>query len=266
MGEAFLYGNGGVSLNFKVVGGTSAPSNPTENTIWVNTSTTITSWMLSSTQPSSATGKVWIKTAESSAVAFNTLKRNGVQVYPVIAYQYNGSSWVTKDAKIYQGGAWKAWTLTIVPNSSSYPSSAWKTYSSTTDSSFQPSITVNSTSAVINCSAYKNDGANRVYIPIDVTNYTTMTIAGTCVEPNNPYGANFYVYVGMYASATSGSMDVGYSTHVTKDDSTTTIAETNYDISGLTGTYYFEVHVINYASSSDLKANPTITLTKVHFE
>ena len=47
--------NGGRSagndLNFKVVGGTSAPSNPKENTIWVNTSTAITSWDFSATEP-----------------------------------------------------------------------------------------------------------------------------------------------------------------------------------------------------------------------
>ena len=32
------------ALNFEVVGGTSAPSNPKENTIWVNTDTEITGW------------------------------------------------------------------------------------------------------------------------------------------------------------------------------------------------------------------------------
>ena len=39
------------ALNFTVVNGTSAPSSPTENTIWVNTSTAITGWDFSATQP-----------------------------------------------------------------------------------------------------------------------------------------------------------------------------------------------------------------------
>lgn len=43
--------SGGMSLNFKVVGGTSAPSNPKENTIWVNTSTAIHAWDFSATEP-----------------------------------------------------------------------------------------------------------------------------------------------------------------------------------------------------------------------
>lgn len=52
MGEAFLHGNGGSNLlNFKVVGGTSAPSNPKENTIWVNTSTAIHAWDFAAEQP-----------------------------------------------------------------------------------------------------------------------------------------------------------------------------------------------------------------------
>lgn len=34
----------GAELNFKVVGGTSAPTSPVENMIWVNTNTEITSW------------------------------------------------------------------------------------------------------------------------------------------------------------------------------------------------------------------------------
>ena len=40
-----------IESNFTVVGGTSAPSSPAENTIWVNTSTTISNWDFSATQP-----------------------------------------------------------------------------------------------------------------------------------------------------------------------------------------------------------------------
>ena len=52
MGQAFLHGNGGPSpLNFKVVGGTSEPSNPKENTIWVNTDVEITGWHFANDDP-----------------------------------------------------------------------------------------------------------------------------------------------------------------------------------------------------------------------
>lgn len=45
-------GSGGVSLNFKVVGGTTEPSSPKKNTIWIDTDQKITGWEFSATEPS----------------------------------------------------------------------------------------------------------------------------------------------------------------------------------------------------------------------
>jgi hypothetical protein len=73
-------GGGGGGLNYTVVGGTSAPSNPKENTIWVNTSTAITSHVFSATQPTGSAGMVWIQIGVESGVEFNALKKNGIQV------------------------------------------------------------------------------------------------------------------------------------------------------------------------------------------
>lgn len=47
-----MSGGGGAALNFKVMGGTAEPSNPKENTIWVNTNNPITGWQFSSTYKS----------------------------------------------------------------------------------------------------------------------------------------------------------------------------------------------------------------------
>lgn len=44
-------GGTGAGLNFKVVGGTTQPSNPSENTIWVNTDKEITGWIFSAKNP-----------------------------------------------------------------------------------------------------------------------------------------------------------------------------------------------------------------------
>lgn len=52
MGQAFLHGNGGANpLNFKVVGGTTQPSNPKENTIWINSSTAVDGWQFAKDDP-----------------------------------------------------------------------------------------------------------------------------------------------------------------------------------------------------------------------
>lgn len=104
-------GGGGTALNFRVVGGTTAPSNPKENMIWVNTSTKITSYIFSATQPTGSAGMVWISTGTSSSVEFNALKKNGIQVYPISAKQYVSGAWVDKTAKSYQGGKWVEWRI-----------------------------------------------------------------------------------------------------------------------------------------------------------
>ena len=53
MGIGFLHGQkgGGASMNFRVIGGTTAPASPKANDIWVNTDTEITSWDFSTTEP-----------------------------------------------------------------------------------------------------------------------------------------------------------------------------------------------------------------------
>lgn len=103
-------GGGGASLNFKIVGGTSAPASPKENTIWVNTSTAITSWAFSATEPETpVAGMVWITTGKSSTAPFNALKKNNITVYPISAKHYVSGAWVDKTAKSYQNGAWVDW-------------------------------------------------------------------------------------------------------------------------------------------------------------
>lgn len=109
----------GVELNFDVVGGTSQPSNPKENMIWVNTSTKITSYIFSATKPTGSAGMVWISTGTSSPVEFNALRKNGIQVYPISAKQYISGKWVDKTALSYQNGKWVDWFTYIVKDGAS---------------------------------------------------------------------------------------------------------------------------------------------------
>ena len=107
----------GTSLNFKVVGGTSEPANPKENTIWVNTDAEITGWGFSASAPTNpAEGMIWFQTGTSSPAAFNALKKNGIAVYPNGCKQYVSGAWVSKTAKTYQSGAWKDWGLYLIKN------------------------------------------------------------------------------------------------------------------------------------------------------
>lgn len=106
MGICYLMQNGGgASLNFKVIGNP-MPSTAKENTIWIDTDVPITSYIFSATQQTGSAGMVWISTGTSSTVAFNALKKNGIQVYPISAKQYVGGAWKTVTAQSYIGGQW----------------------------------------------------------------------------------------------------------------------------------------------------------------
>jgi hypothetical protein len=105
---------GGVGLNFRICGGTSAPSSPKENDIWVNTNTKITSYIFSVSEPvEPAEGMVWVSVGDDSSVSFNALKKNEILICPVAVKQYVGGAWAEKVAKTYQGGTWKEWRVYI---------------------------------------------------------------------------------------------------------------------------------------------------------
>lgn len=114
MGECFIVRKGGADLNLgsdlnlKIVNGTSAPSSPAENTIWVNTDAEIPSWVISPVQPENSTeGQVWIEILDPGVAAINVLEKNGMWLPLNRVLQYDGSTWVGKDAKVYKGGAWQ---------------------------------------------------------------------------------------------------------------------------------------------------------------
>lgn len=77
MGTALITRRGGgAALNFKVVGGTTEPLNPAENTIWVNTDTEITAWAFSADDPSGVVELTCTKAVEDAY-----LDASGTQKY-----------------------------------------------------------------------------------------------------------------------------------------------------------------------------------------
>ena len=98
---------GGGGLNLKVVGGTTQPTNPRENTIWINTATAITGYALSPTQPETGTeGLVWLKTADTG-VEINVGRKNAVLLlHLAMSHVYSGGSWKAVEGYVYKSSAW----------------------------------------------------------------------------------------------------------------------------------------------------------------
>lgn len=100
-----------------VVGGTTRPSNPAVNTIWVNTSTVIGRVFVQNTTPEyPSAGNVWITLKPSIGNTVNIADdRMLFMVGFGVAYQYISNAWVTMDAELFDGGNWQG-LLTYVYN------------------------------------------------------------------------------------------------------------------------------------------------------
>ena len=110
--------SGGAGLNLKVVGGTTQPTSPKENTVWVNTSTAINGYVFSATKPTSpVAGMVWFQTGTTSSAAMNIDKKNTVMLYPGGCQQYVSGAWVRKDAQTWDGTKWKPWRIYLFDGS-----------------------------------------------------------------------------------------------------------------------------------------------------
>lgn len=180
IGRTNTGGGGGGGLNFQVVGGITAPNNPKENMIWINTDQKITSYIFSATEPTSLVeGMVWILTGASSTVEFNALKKNGIQVYPLSAKQYVNGAWVGVTARSYQNVEWASWVKTILPNSDY----TWVKASTANVAN----ITHNSDGTVkISAGTTGNEHASaRTTTMIDLTPYKTLTVVYNASNNSN---------------------------------------------------------------------------------
>lgn len=117
----------GVELNFDVVAyeteAALLANAPAENTIGIITTTPISNWIFSPTQPENPDGgTVWISTDTSSPVEFNALKKNCIQVYLQTAKQYVSGAWEdVSNAKIYQNSEWvDLWDGILFENGNQY--------------------------------------------------------------------------------------------------------------------------------------------------
>lgn len=107
-------GGGGTSLNFDVKRySTKAEllaATSKENTIGIISEHEMTGWIIDFNQPEELTeGMVWIPVGTYSAVEFNALKKNTIQVYPLSAKQMVSGALVNVEAMSYQGGEWVEW-------------------------------------------------------------------------------------------------------------------------------------------------------------
>lgn len=251
MAEIFGYpimGGGGSDLNFKVIAVASEsalPSTAAENTIAVITTAAITSYVFSSTAPTSpAEGMVWFATSTASTVGFNAIKKNSLWVYPTGCQQYVSGAWVSKTAKTYKSGAWVVWSRYLYNAGNEYTdkTGGWVGQALGINTSYnnptQPSV-VNANgklTASLRGTSTTAGGIVRPRVITDLTNVTTIKLTATYTADNA------YTVSGLCVWSTIGAV---WGTNVVAQASLTQAApigsgdcNASLDVSSLTGTYW----------------------------
>lgn len=246
------FGGGSNPLNFKVVGGTSAPASPKENTIWVNTDTEITGWFFNATEPEApAEGMVWISTGTFSSVEFNALKKNGLQVCPISAKQYINGAWVDKTAKSYQDGVWVDWFSVLYDSGDEFEpiTGGWAAYYGTTSSYPNKGTLTKNTDNLQITIPNKSNITVHTARKIDLSNYSVAEFDVECISHYDAYTLSCYAdntenYApGGSAKAASINANIANGTRAT----------ICLDISNLSGFYYIGAFAFLHENGSTMK-------------
>jgi hypothetical protein len=245
IGRTNAGGGAGGGLNFKVVGGTSAPASPKENTIWVNTDVEITSWVFSATEPETpAAGMVWISTGTSSTAPFDALKKNSIMVYPLTAKQYVSGAWVDKTAKSYQNGALVDWwngELYDTGNEYATFTGGW------TATAIAGTTTVTKDATSMTIKTDYGDDALHCSNKMDLTDYSKLVVTGKSFRNNSSAErkeGNTKICVWSAIGSSVSNNRVAYANYPAADYD----GDFELDVSGLTGEYYVGVFAGRYYS------------------
>lgn len=233
----YVLGGGGADINFKVVGGTTRPTSPKENTIWVNTSTKISEWTFSATQPVNPTGgMVWFSTGKSSSVEFNALKKNRLNVYPVSAKQYVSGSLVDVTCQSYQNGKWNNWIrkniLYIAGDENEVVTGGWVDRRVGVNNSRLSALTITRAETYLGASAAVGGGSMiTTKNKIDLTNWTEIVFEGV-IDSFNASWCRMAVWTEI---PTNSEKNIAAEIRFASGDHS---GEQRLDITGLYGSYY----------------------------
>lgn len=182
---------GGGGLNLKVVGGTTQPTNPRENTIWINTNIPITGYFLSHTQPNTQIeGLIWLKTA-NTGVEINVGKKNPIVLYLSTAKLYTGGKWISVNGFVHVNAVWNQFAMEglmvfdrtmqeYADINRNILAVRDEEYISRKDADPYIQMTISGSSAITRGYQWKN--------PVDVTNYITMEVVGYSTKAINQAG------------------------------------------------------------------------------
>ena len=242
----------GAALNFQVVGGTTEPESPAENTIWVNTDQAITSWVFSHNQPESPSeGMVWIVNGVSGISEFDAVSDVSLIVQVAGVKQYVNGAWEMKTVKVYQNGAWYSLSIYLVKNGidNTEKTGGWDTGVGWGYNSDVVSPTITFDDGIMKVTYPTNDdlqfGGISTKNPIDLTNYNTLEmLLSSAQATGSSYPSQGGVSALYMCLGKDTNSKVATAAIAVKESVTNKVASIN--ISDLTGLYYIGIFEATY--------------------
>jgi len=189
-------------------------------------------------------GTVWIRTDKNSALAFNALKENALEVYPVLASQYISGAFVQKDILLYQDGAWESGILVLYDNGDQCltVSGGWTgyaVYNGSADPSGETSMTIVGSNNGYQWGGLMNN------TPVDFTSFTKLCFDVTVNSLTNVRCTCGYSTKGVTGSGNEIIMNTVGSVTLPGSVGRTT---KYLDISTVTGAQYVAIQSGDYVS------------------
>lgn len=248
-------GGAGGGLAFTVVGGTTQPSNPSENTVWVNTSTAIKNVYAQVYAPANpVVGDVWVNTwvaldgngnpIVSDPLTMTVAESPFIRITASSGKQWNGMGWVQYPTKVYKNGAWSPDVL-IILNAGSWgtfgqPTKIFQTNMEITGTNAAKYFTFENGDLLYQYPSSSTTVPFRAYIetPIDVSPYNTMKVISYKAK-----GGSRWAFLNSSVSGGNSSYAESYATEKMTGGTSASPTETNLDISSASGQMYFGIGV-----------------------
>jgi len=229
------------NLNFEIIGSITQPTNPVENTIWINTDTEIGEYQFGSTEPTTRSdetnlqfGDIWICTNIYAGTTFNALNKNGLQVNLSYVKQYINGSWIEKEFKLYVDGKWKDIDLVIFDGTKVKSGYSFSRVASS--GSYVSDAVFND--GYLTTSGAVTYGGMALNEPIDVTNKTTIEVTVQWTAS----GSGVTWKDVMLKTSLTNNGTLGENRIVsTRATANTNIQTIKLDVTNLSGEYYFVI-------------------------
>jgi hypothetical protein len=211
----------GGDLNFYVVGGETRPSDPKENTIWIQTNVPILEWVFSEAEPASPPdGMVWVELGNGLSLDAIDDEENLIHLsFKKVRQRINGA-WDKPPTSFFQNGRWIEMNTEFYLFKEGAGAQNGYTIKQYLDSPDQGNVT---NARILWSDSAGSGGAFAVTPKIDLTGYNTLYVElqSTGRYANNSAYAN---QIGVGTNLPSGAQNAGsFSTSQTQYSTSRTI-------------------------------------------